>query len=287
MSAARKRLIVSADDFGMSAGVNRGVICAHREGILTGASLMVSGADAAGAIALARDNPRLAVGLHLVLVQGRAVLPNGDIPSLVGATGNFRQNPVWAGLRYFFTPRMRAELRREIRAQLERFRASGLPLSHIDGHLTIHMHPTVLSLLLEAAREFPIRAIRLPQEPLRPALRYSRAHLTRKLSEAAIFTLLSRFARARLAAAGVRHADRLFGLHQTGQVTEPYLTRVIEQLADGVTEVYCHAGIRDAESARWRPPAYNDEAELSALRSPGVRQALATHAVTLTNYHEI
>lgn len=287
MSVPIKRLIVSADDFGMSAGVNAGIIRAHREGILTDTSVMANGQAFAEAVALAREHPTLSVGLHLVLVQGRAVSPPAHIPLLVDGRGWFGNNAPWAGLRYFFTPGAHEQLRREITAQLEKFAATGLPLSHVDGHLTIHMHPTVLAILIEAARQFGIRAVRLPEESLAAALRFSRRHTGRKLFEATVFAALTRYARKRLVAAGIRHPDRMFGLHQTGHVSETYLLNVCRQLQPGVTEVYCHAGLSDDESRRWRPPDYESEQELAALISPRVRAAIQTGGIELITYRDL
>jgi hopanoid biosynthesis associated protein HpnK len=161
-----RRLIVSADDFGMSAGANAGIIRAHRNGILGDASLMVNGQAFADAVELARDHPRLSIGLHLMLVQGRAAAPAADIPLLAGPDGLFGNLPVVAGMRYFFTPGVRAQLRREIDAQLDNFRATRLPLSHVDGHLTIHMHRWC-SISCSTRARYGIRAVRLPREPSR------------------------------------------------------------------------------------------------------------------------
>jgi hopanoid biosynthesis associated protein HpnK len=284
---ASKRLIVSADDFGMSAGVNAGVVRAHRDGILTDASLMVNGRAFEEAVGLARRHPELAVGLHLMLVQGRAAAPPAEIPLLAGDRGMFGTNPVWNGLRYFFLPGVRAQLRREIEAQLERFRATGLPLSHVDGHLTIHMHPVALGILIDLARPFDIRAVRLPREPLRPALAFDRRHLGRKLLEATVFATLSRHARRRLARAGIRHPDRMYGLHQTGHVSEDYVLSVLRRLPAGVSELYCHAAVVDDEARRWRPADYESEGELAALLSPRVRAAIEEAGIVRTSYREL
>ncbi len=285
--SAARRLIVSADDFGMSAGVNAGIIRAHRDGILTDASLMVNGAGFADAVALARANPSLSVGLHLVLVQGRAAAAPAQIPLLADAQGMFGMNPVWNGVRYFFLPGVRAQLRREIAAQLDKFAATGLPLSHVDGHLTIHTHPAVLAILIEYAPRYGIRALRLPREPLGPALRYDRRHLVRKLFEGAAFTALSRRARPRLAAAGIRHPDRMYGLHQTGHVSEEYLLSLLPQLPPGVSEIYSHAALPDDEARRWRPPDYASEQELQALTSPRVRAALDASGIARLTYRDL
>jgi hopanoid biosynthesis associated protein HpnK len=284
---AARRLIIAADDFGMSAGVNAGILRAHRSGILGDASLMVNGAAFAEAVELARATPTLSVGLHLMLVQGRAALPAEQIPLLAGHDGLFGNAPIAAGFRYFFTPGVRAQLRREIIAQVEKFLATGLPLSHVDGHVTIHMHPVVLDILVDLCDRYGIRAVRLPREPLGPALRYERRHLVRKLFEGFVFHTLSRWALPRLHRAGLRHPDRMFGLHQTGRVSEDYLLSVVAALPPGVNELYCHPAVLDDEARRWRPADYASEQELAALTSPRVREAITRAGVELMTYRDL
>jgi len=281
------QLIVSADDFGMSPGVNAGIMAAHRDGLLTDAGLMVAGAAAREAVDLAHATPSLSVGLHLVLVQGYATSAARDIPDLVDATGMFRSHSVWAGLRYFFLPRLRTQLETEIRTQLDRFVATGLSLSHVDGHLNIHMHPTVLAILLRLAARYGIRAMRLPQEPWRISLRLDPRERRRKLVEAAVFTALTRHARPRLAAQGIRHPDQMFGLHQSGHVDERYWLGVLHALPAGVTEIYSHPADLDTEARRWRPPDYEAGAELRALTSDRVREALAATGITRIGYRDL
>jgi hopanoid biosynthesis associated protein HpnK len=285
--AAARRLILSADDFGMSPGVNAGIVRAHRDGVLTEASLMVNGTAFQEAVELARAHPRLGVGLHLVLVQGRATSPPARIPALVDGAGCFRNAPIGSGLRYFFQPGVRDQLRREIAAQLEKFAATGLPLSHVDGHLTIHMHPTVNDLLIELAADFGIRAVRLPRDPLAPALRFDKTHRLRKSFEAAAFGALSRRAAPRLAAAGIRFTDRAIGLHQTGNVCEEYLLYVLGDLPPGVTEIYSHAAVLDEETAAWRPAGYRSDEELRALTSPRVRDAIEAGGIEIIRYRDL
>jgi hopanoid biosynthesis associated protein HpnK len=282
-----RRLIVSADDFGMSPGVNAGILRAHREGILTEVGLMVNGRAFDEAVELARSNPALGVGLHLTLAQGWATAPANEIPLLADRGGLFRMNPIWSGFRFFFLPGVRAQLRREIRAQLDKFRATGLTLSHVDGHVTIHAHPTVLSILIECAPEYRIRAVRLPSEPLAPALRFDARHLGRKLFEAAVFAALSRRARKRLAGAGISHPERMFGLHQTGRISEQYLLTLLPQLPDGVSELYCHAALPDDECRRWRPADYESEQEVAALTSLRVRAEIERRGIELISYADL
>lgn len=282
-----KSLIVSADDFGMSPGVNAAIAAAHRDGILTDAGLMVNGAAFDEAVAMAAEMPSLSTGLHLVLVQGRATASPKDIPSLVDESGHFANHPIACGMRYFFTPGIRDQLKIEIRAQIDKYRATGLDLSHVDGHLNIHMHPTVLQILVELADELGIAALRSSRDPLLPALRFDRRQAVRKTFEAGVFRALSAHAAPRLRARSIRFPDRVYGLHQTGHITEDYLLRTIAELPDGISEIYCHAGFADEESTRWRPADYRGEDELRALTSDRVRKALRHDGVQLTTYREL
>ncbi|MGC2413746.1 MAG: hopanoid biosynthesis-associated protein HpnK, partial [Stellaceae bacterium] len=149
-----RRLIVTADDFGRDVAINEAVEAAQRDGILTSASLMVGAPKAADAVARARRMPGLKVGLHLVLIDGRPVLPPAEIPGLVTAGGRFDDNQIRAGLRYFFMPRVRRLLAAEIRAQFEAFRATGLVLDHVNAHQHLHLHPTIARLVVEIGRDY-------------------------------------------------------------------------------------------------------------------------------------
>jgi len=161
---ASRRLIVCADDFGRDVAVNEAVEIAHRDGILSTASLMVAAPAAADAVARARRLPGLKVGLHLVLVDGTAVLRPGDIAALVGPDGRFDDNQARAGFRYFFMPGIRRQLAAEIRAQFEAFSATGLALDHVNAHKHMHLHPTVARLIVEIGRDYDMRAVRLPAD---------------------------------------------------------------------------------------------------------------------------
>ena len=159
-----RRLIVNADDFGLSASVNEAVIRAHREGILTTASLMVNEPGFDEAVRLARENPKLGVGLHLTLLHGHAALLPEKIPGLVNPRGEFGNSPVGVGLRYFFNRGVRGSLRAEIHAQFEKFRSTGLPLDHVNGHLHLHLHPAVFKILMADAGPLGIRHLRLTRD---------------------------------------------------------------------------------------------------------------------------
>ena len=286
----RRRLIVSGDDFGAAIVVNEGIERAHRDGILTSTSLMVGGAAATDALARAQGLPSLAVGLHLVLAQDTPSSPPHTIPRLVRRDGRFGDQPIVNGLRYAWAwcSRVgRAQLVAELRAQLDAYRATGLPLAHVDGHLNMHLHPMVLPLLVGLAAEYDIRAVRLSYEAAGPALEFDRRHQLRKRFESTVFRVLSAMARPRLARAGIRSADHLYGMHQTGHVSEAYLLHVLTTLPPGVSELYCHPAAGRPEALARYQPGYDHVGEVSALVSPQVRAAVRAARIDLTCYRDL
>ena len=285
-----RRLVVTADDFGAAPEVNASVVRAHRDGILTSTSLMVTGDAVEDAVRLARETPTLAVGLHLVLAQGRPAAPRAEIPDLVAADGAFRRAPVSTGLRYawqYLSSTGRAQLWREIEAQLTAFTATGLRLAHLDGHLNMHLHPMVLPILLELAPRYGIRAMRLSREDLGAALRYDRSHFPRKLAEGVVFHALAAYAAPRLRAAGIAAADRVYGMHQTGHVDEGYLLALVSALPPGLSEVYCHPAEGVAPAMAPYQQGYDHAGELAALTSARVREAVRARGVELVSYAQL
>ncbi|HET6371348.1 MAG TPA: ChbG/HpnK family deacetylase, partial [Nitrospiria bacterium] len=196
------RLILNGDDFGMSREVNSGILLAHTEGLLTSASLMVNGLAAPEAVDLAMRHPTLAVGLHVVLVQGRSTLGPAEIPDLIDAERRFGDAPFRLGLRYFFKPGIEQQIESEVRAQIEKFLAFGLPLSHVDGHLHFHLHPTVFKILLKLSKEYPIRSVRLTRDRFWMNIRFDSGKLWTKAIHYFLFALLSHYAKKGLKAHG-------------------------------------------------------------------------------------
>ncbi|MEH2136205.1 hopanoid biosynthesis-associated protein HpnK [Nostoc sp.] len=289
---AQRFAIINGDDFGFSEGVNQAIIKAHKQGVLTSTSLMVSADAAKEAVTLASAHPNLAVGLHLVLVCGKSVLPPEQIPHLVDKQGNFSNSPLIAGLRYQFVKETRQELREEIRAQLEKYRSSGLPLSHVDGHLHLHIHPVVLRILVDLAAEFDIKVIRLPSEELGMTLRVNRSHLLTKLVWSGVFGRLRRYGEKLLESQGISFTQRVYGLLQTGGITEEYLLGLIPQIQANLVEIYSHPAMpvvgfstRRCANANANGELGTGEAELAALLSDRVREALLTNGFEITNHH--
>lgn len=272
---ARIRLIVNADDFGISSSANRAILQAHRHGILTTASLMVAGEAAAEAVQFAGTTPTLGVGLHLTVIKGRSTLPAAEIPGLVSAKSEFDEGPVSAGVRYFFSRKLQPVIDREIQAQFESFRRTRLSLDHVNGHLHFHLHPTVFSVLQRHAVAWGIRHMRLTREPLFLNLKISGGHYAYRLSHAMVFACLSRFTVPALKRLGVRHTDRVFGMLQNDRVTETYLVRLLEHLTPGTYEVYAH------------PDEHAHAHELEALCSPRVRAMVENRGIQLIRYSDL
>jgi hopanoid biosynthesis associated protein HpnK len=270
-----RRLIVNADDFGLSASVNAAVIRAHREGILTTASLMVSEPGFTEAVQLARENPRLGVGLHLTLLMGHSALPPEKIPGLVNARGEFSNRPVGVGLGYFFNRSLREQLRAEIHAQFEKFHATGLPLDHVNGHLHLHLHPVIFGILMEEVDALGIRHLRLTRDCLARSRRLARGHLAYKVSHAAIFEFLSGRARKVLAEKKIRHAQITFGLLQDSHVDEEYVLKLLPELPAGDSELYSH------------PSLDKFKHEFNALVSPRVREQIDKLGIQLIRYQDL
>jgi hopanoid biosynthesis associated protein HpnK len=282
-----RRLVVTGDDFGLAPEVNRAIVRAHREGILTATSLMVTAPAVEAAVALARATPTLGVGLHLVLVQGRPASKDARTTGLATPSGSFRESAIPAAITYFFTPRLRRAVRREVRAQLERFRATGLPLSHLDGHLNVHLHPMVQDVLAPLVPEFGIPALRLTREAVRPNLAWDRRHAFRKTFEGLTLRLLSAMAERRFGALGVVTADQSFGLHQTGACDEAYVAHLIETLPSGTSELYCHPAEAQTDEMRRLMPGYRPGDELAALTAPRIRELAAAKGVRLVRWSDL
>jgi len=269
-----KRLIVTADDFGLDPAVNEAVEQGHRRGILSAASLMVAAPAVADAVARAKRLPRLGVGLHLVLVDGRPVLAPGEIPDLVGPDGRFPADPFLAGIRIFRNPAARRQMEREMRAQLEAFHATGLSLDHVNAHHHFHTHPTVADTLIRLAPEYGIKAVRVPYE--RPVQAW---RATGDLLAARLFAWLTqahwtRRLKRGLDRAGISHNDCVLGLSDTGAMRKERVKNYIEHLPDCVSELYVHPATVHFGGAEAWPSHYACAGEFEALTDAGVAAAL-------------
>lgn len=265
-----RRLILNADDLGLSAGVNEGIERAHREGVLTAASLMTGEAGFEEGVRVARANPGLAVGLHLTLTDGVPTLPAARIPALTQKNGRFRDDMAGMGLTLAVSREARAELVAEVAAQMARFTATGLACDHVNAHKHYHLHPNIAAALIRAAAEAGVRCLRLPWEP---------GSLIRAVESDAPGTgewairPWCRVLRRRAAKRGLVAPDRVVGLAWSGHFTADRLLGVLPHLPEGVTELYFHPATAGGFSGG--AEGYDYAGELAALTDPRVAEALA------------
>ncbi len=271
-----KKLIITGDDFGLSLPVNEAIEEAHRRGILTTASLMVGARATADAVERARRLPSLKVGLHLVLVDGSPVLPPQAVPDLVTGKGELSSHLIRAGINFFLLPRVRRQLEAEIRAQFEAFQKTGILLDHVNTHHHMHLHPTVLGLILKVGREYGMRAMRLPYEPPLPSWRASRNGLLRRTGTWLLLSPWVSLLKRRLRHARVHSNDFVFGMNDSGHMNLDLVLRLLRHLPPRVTEIYFHPAIPETD-----PRGKNscNQGEYEALMSPELLQGLLASGI--------
>ncbi|HQT64590.1 MAG TPA: hopanoid biosynthesis-associated protein HpnK [Acidocella sp.] len=254
-------VIFSADDFGLTVSVNKAVEQAHLEGVLGQASLMVAAPSAADAVLRAQRLPKLDVGLHLVLVDGDSLLGHAALPTITTPDGKFRRNQTALGFQYFFSPAARRELAAEIRAQFSAYHATGLRLHHADAHKHMHMHPTVADMMIRIGREFGLKRLRVPSEP---PLILKACGERLGLAAYALYGW-SQILRLKCRRAGLACHNQVFGIHWSGHMSTPRVTKLLAQLPSGSTEIYFHpATTQDADLQKLMPD-YEHEIELKTL----------------------
>ena len=274
-----KHLVITADDFGLSPDVNAAIEQAHRNGVLTAASLMVGAPAAADALERARRLPGLRVGLHLALVEAQPLLPIEDVQGLVGPDGWFRRDPAAYGAAIFFRPSLRRQIRAEIEAQFEAFARTGLPLDHVNAHQHFHLHPTVAAAMMDLGGRYGMRWVRLPAEP--HAIIRAIDPAAPRLLSAITAPWTARLGRS-LGSKGYRVPNQVFGLAWTGAMTGERLKALIDRLPDGLTEIYTHPAT--SGGFRGAAPGYRYAEELAGLIDPAVRAAVARSGASLGGF---
>ncbi len=279
-------LIINGDDFGYSEAVNRAIIQAYREGVLTSTSLMVNECAAGHAIDLARDNKGLAVGLHLVLVLGRSALQHQEIPHITDCESRFSDSSFRAGLNYYFNRSARLQIRREMRAQFERFASTGLPFSHVDGHTHLHMHPVIFDELIRLCEEFGVKRVRVVKGEIGVSLKLDRNNFPLKFISATVFNLLGGWCEKKLRGRGFAKPRKVYGLLQSGNLNEDLLVGLMGLIDNTSSEIYCHPLAVDAdEKSRRENPG--GARELQALMSPRVRESIEQRGFKLATYEKL
>jgi hopanoid biosynthesis associated protein HpnK len=244
---------------------------------------MIAAPAAADAVARARRMPDLRVGLHLVLVDGVPLLPSEQIGSLVRRDGRFDRNMARAAIRFSVVPQTRRQLAGEIGAQFAAFRAAGLRLDHVNAHKHLHVHPTVARLMIEIGREFGMNAVRVPSEPVEVL----RAAFPDELYRSPLYRPWITQLRRRLQAAGLFVNDHLFGLAWTGRMLQERLLRLLPNLPQGVSEIYCHPATECSPALAAAMPGYSHREELEALLSSRLKSLIDTLGIRLVSYSDL
>ncbi len=275
------RLIVNADDFGMTEAVNQGIVEAHDSGIVTSASLMATGSAFEHAVALAKTRPALAVGVHLTLTEQRP-LTGRAAASLVGADGRFPPHLVqFAGL-HMRGKVVLAQVRAELDAQIRKVRDAGIAVSHLDGHQHVHVLPGIAAIVVELAAAHGIRAVRYPNERVRAYMLRGLGN-ARRLTEQVVLGAVCALSPLR----ALRRSDSFVGFYFGGRLDEDNLATVLGRLpARGTVELMCHPGGDDSRAAEgyWQ---YSWAAERAALMSPRIRALLAARGAQLVSHHDL
>ena len=285
-----RRLIVNADDFGLTLGVNRAIIEAHTQGVVTSATLMANSAAFDDAVQLAHLHPKLGVGCHLVLVDGSPLLSPSEVSSLVDRRqGNqFRRDISGFAFRALAGRLDENEIEAEATAQIRKLQAAGIQVSHVDTHKHTHLFPAVLRPVLRAAQACGVKAIRNPFGRVAFSLIAGRPQLWKRYGEVKVLNVLSRKFHETIHAAGMVTTDGSLGVVATGALDDRLFQLILENLPEGTWEFVTHPGYNDAALASVHTRLRESrETELRLLTSPGTRELLNQNGIQLVSYRDL
>lgn len=285
-----RRLIINADDFGLTSGINRAIVKAHDEGIVTSATLMANAPGFDQAVTLVARAGNLGVGCHVVLIDGSSLLPTSQLPTLIEEREGarfYRSSAAfaWRASTGRIDP---AQIELEAAAQIRKLQSVGISVTHVDTHKHTHMLPQVLRPLLRAAQKCGIRKIRNPFEPLRLAGVLQHPTLWKRWSQFRILLMLGRAFHETVKNAGMVTCDGTIGIVATGAWNKKLFQSLIENLPDGTWEFVCHPGYNDAElQSRKTRLQKSRESELAILAAPATRELLQRNHIELMSYRDL
>ncbi|MGA9799143.1 MAG: ChbG/HpnK family deacetylase [Terriglobales bacterium] len=287
-----RRLIINADDFGLTAGVNRAIVEAHQHGVVTSSTLMANGAAFADAVRQAQSAPRLEVGCHVVLVDGAPLLEPTAVRSLVdrGSSGEpyFREGITWFGALALLGRLDESEIEAEATAQIRKLQGAGIAVTHLDSHKHTHLFPRVLRPLLRAAANCGVTAIRNPFERMEGSQLAASPSLWRRWAEVGVLRGLAKQFRTAVEEAGIATPDGTLAIVATGSLNERLLEIMIENLPEGTWELVCHPGYNDADLQAVHTRLHESrEQELRILTSPATRELLAARGIEMVSFREL
>jgi hopanoid biosynthesis associated protein HpnK len=286
-----QRVIINADDFGLSPGVNRGILAAFRHGILTSTTMLVNLPSYDDAVELARQNPDLPIGIHLSLLWGPPVSAPSTVPSLVERDGHFPRSLTVLARRYFLGRLDPAHVRTEFRAQVERFRRAGLNPTHVDSHKHVHCLPGVLEALADVVAEQGIRCVRFPFEEGLTRRNADGDHAptpsTKARAKSQVVGFLSRNGRKTLEQRGLLTTDHFVGIEHQDHLNSETLQYILSHVRDGVTELMCHPGYDDDLAREYSSTPPHRDRELAALQDPAVKEYVTARGIQRISYNDL
>jgi len=277
-----KLLIVNADDFGLTKGINQGVIKAFREGIVRSASIMAVGRAYDHAVRLTKENPRLDIGIHLCLIEEKPILAKEEISSLVGKDGYFLHNPREFIFSYLLGRIKLVQIEKEFDAQIRKVLDSRLKITHIDSHSYIHILPSVLRIVIGLAKKYGILFIRYPYERL---INFHAGRLSRQFIRC-ILNMLCLASRQNFKDKGILTADYFYGFLNSGRLSGAYLEQILKDTREGVTEIICHPGVYSQDTQRYSHWQYLWPEELDILISGNIKKIIEEKKMELTSFRE-
>lgn len=285
-----RRLIVNADDFGFTSGVNRAIVEAHSHGIVTSSTLMANGPAFTEAVKLVKRNPRLGVGCHVVLIDGEPLLDREKIPSLTHSR-RFRDSLKSFAARALSRRIDEEEIFAEVAAQIRKLQASAISVSHVDTHKHTHLFPRILRPVLRAARECGVRAVRNPfgpRLPMRSSKLMQRPNLWTRYAQLRILGGFAKNFRSAVAREGFVTPDGTLGIEVTGTLDETLFHAIAESIPEGTWEFVCHPGYNDADLQNAKTRLRESrETELRVLTLPGAREILEQKRIQLISYRDL
>ena len=285
-----RRLIINADDFGYTSGVNRAIVEAHARGVVTSSTLMANGGAFAEAVALAKTVPNLGVGCHVVLIDGEPLLAPERLPSLT-ASRKFRNGMKAFAARALAGKIDAAEITAEATAQIRRIQSAGVAVSHVDSHKHTHLFPQILRPVLRAAGDCGVRAVRNPfgpRFPLRSGELLAKPNLWTRYAEVRILKAFAGKFHQAVKSQGFITTDGTLGIEVTGALDERLFQAIARSIPEGTWEFVCHPGYNDAElraaNTRLRE---SRETELRVLTLPAARDLLSREGIELISYRQL
>jgi hopanoid biosynthesis associated protein HpnK len=281
-----RRLIINADDFGLTSGVNRGILESHQNGVVTSSTLMACGARFDDAAALAAQAPKLSVGCHVVLVDGSPILSGAQVSSLAvtSSAPRFRESLISFACLAAAGRLDQEQVEKEVTAQIRKLQSAGIAVSHLDSHKHTHMFPVVLRGMLRAAQNCGVRAIRNPFEPLV----FAKVGSWKRQFQLSILQRYRASFRSELAKAGMVTPDGCIGIAVTGGLTLAAFQSLIERLPQGTWEFVSHPGYTDMELGEIKTRLRaSREKELAILTSEVARESLRRERIELISYRDL